>query len=53
MEKLKNFRGDTPMAGQGQPLELASIYVQLAADDASYSTGQIYGTAGGGGQPRF
>ena len=31
----------------GQPAELASIYVQLAANDASYATGQIYGAAGG------
>lgn len=51
MEKLENFGGDTPLARPGQPAELASIYVQLAANDASYSTGQIYGAAGGGGQP--
>jgi len=25
--------------------------VQLAAADASYANGQIYGAAGGGGQP--
>jgi hypothetical protein len=30
---------------------LASIYVQLAANDASYSSGQIYGAMGGGGLP--
>jgi NAD(P)-dependent dehydrogenase (short-subunit alcohol dehydrogenase family) len=35
----------------GQPAELASIYVQLAAADASYATGQIYGASGGAGQP--
>lgn len=51
MEKLKQFGGDTPFGRPGQPAELASIYVQLAAEDASYSTGQIYGAAGGGGQP--
>lgn len=51
MEKLKNFGGDTPLARPGQPAELGSIYVQLAANDASYSTGQIYGAAGGNGQP--
>lgn len=50
-EKLKNFGGDTPLGRPGQPAELASIYVQLAAADASYATGQIYGAAGGGGQP--
>jgi NAD(P)-dependent dehydrogenase (short-subunit alcohol dehydrogenase family) len=51
MEKLKGFGGDTPLGRPGQPVELASIYVQLAANDASYATGQIYGAAGGAGQP--
>ena len=51
MEKLKSFGGDTPMARPGQPVELASIYVQLAAADASYATGQVYGAMGGSGQP--
>ncbi len=50
-EKLKKFGAETPMGRPGQPAELASIYVQLAASDASYSTGQIYGAAGGKGQP--
>jgi NAD(P)-dependent dehydrogenase (short-subunit alcohol dehydrogenase family) len=50
-EKLKNFGGNTPLGRPGQPAELASIYVQLAAPDASYSTGQVYGAAGGEGQP--
>jgi NAD(P)-dependent dehydrogenase (short-subunit alcohol dehydrogenase family) len=50
-EKLQQFGGDTPMGRPGQPAELASIYVQLAASDASYSTGQVYGAAGGSGQP--
>lgn len=51
MEKLKGFGGDTPMGRPGQPAELASIYVQLAASDASYANGQVYGAMGGGGQP--
>jgi len=50
-EKLKQFGGDTPMKRPGQPVELASIYVQLAASDASYTTGHIYGAAGGKGMP--
>ncbi|RYY21620.1 MAG: SDR family oxidoreductase [Cytophagaceae bacterium] len=50
-EKLKDFGGKTPMKRPGQPVELASIYVQLAASDASYATGQIYGSAGGNGMP--
>jgi hypothetical protein len=51
MEKLEQFGGDTPLGRPGQPAELASIYVQLAAADASYATGQVYGAAGGSGQP--
>lgn len=50
-EKLQSFGDNTPFGRPGQPAELASIYVQLAAGDASYATGQIYGAAGGGGQP--
>jgi NAD(P)-dependent dehydrogenase (short-subunit alcohol dehydrogenase family) len=50
-EKLKKFGGQTPMKRPGQPVELASIYVQLAAEDASYATGQVYGSAGGAGMP--
>jgi len=51
MEKLKEFGGQTPLGRPGQPVELASIYVQLAANDASFSTGQIYGASGGSGNP--
>ncbi|MBV8915302.1 MAG: SDR family oxidoreductase [Acetobacteraceae bacterium] len=50
-EKLEKFGGETPMGRPGQPAELASIYVQLAAADASYATGQVYGSSGGSGQP--
>jgi hypothetical protein len=50
-QKLQQFGGDTPLGRPGQPVELASIYVQLAAADASYATGQVYGAAGGSGQP--
>ena len=50
-EKVKSFGGQTPMGRPGQPAELASIYVQLAANDASYSTGQVYGAMGGNGSP--
>jgi len=50
-EKLKNFGGQTPLGRPGQPAELGSIYVQLAASDASFATGQVYGAGGGSGQP--
>ena len=51
MEKLEKFGGQTPLGRAGQPAELGSIYVQLAAADASFATGQVYGSAGGSGQP--
>lgn len=51
MEKLQKFGSQTSFGRPGQPAELASIYVQLAAPDASFATGQIYGSAGGTGQP--
>jgi NAD(P)-dependent dehydrogenase (short-subunit alcohol dehydrogenase family) len=50
-EKLKQFGSQTPLGRPGQPAELASIYVQLAANDASYANGQVYGSSGGSGQP--
>jgi NAD(P)-dependent dehydrogenase (short-subunit alcohol dehydrogenase family) len=50
-EKLKEFGGKTPLGRPGQPVELAGIYVQLAASDGSYATGQVYGASGGAGQP--
>jgi len=50
-EKLEKFGSMTPLGRPGQPVELCGIYVQLAADDASFATGQIYGSAGGSGQP--
>lgn len=42
MEKLERSGGQTPLGRPGQPAELASIYVQLAAADASYANGQVY-----------
>src|SRR6202012_4257306 len=51
LQKLEHFGGMTSLGRPGQPAELASIYVQLAASDASYANGQIYGASGGAGQP--
>jgi NAD(P)-dependent dehydrogenase (short-subunit alcohol dehydrogenase family) len=50
-EKLEKFGSNTPFGRPGQPAELASIYVQLAASDASFANGQVYGSSGGSGQP--
>jgi NAD(P)-dependent dehydrogenase (short-subunit alcohol dehydrogenase family) len=50
-EKFEDFGGKYPLGRAGQPAELASIYVQLASQDATYTTGNIYGAGGGMGQP--
>lgn len=50
-EKQQMFGSWTMLGRPGQPAELASIYVQLAAADASFATGQIYGSSGGVGMP--
>jgi NAD(P)-dependent dehydrogenase (short-subunit alcohol dehydrogenase family) len=50
-EKLEKFGAQTSFGRPGQPAELGSIYVQLASSDASFATGQVYGAAGGTGQP--
>lgn len=50
-ENIEKFGADTPLGRPGQPAELASIFVQLADNDASFASGQIYGSAGGSGQP--
>lgn len=46
-EKLVKFGEDTPLARPGQPAELASAYVYLASDDASYVSGEVLGVTGG------
>ena len=50
-QKFTEFGSKYPLGRAGQPAELASIYVQLAAEDASFTTGNIYGAGGGNGQP--
>jgi NAD(P)-dependent dehydrogenase (short-subunit alcohol dehydrogenase family) len=50
-QKYEKFGSATVFGRPGQPVELASIYVQLAAADASFATGNIYGSGGGQGQP--
>jgi NAD(P)-dependent dehydrogenase (short-subunit alcohol dehydrogenase family) len=46
-ENLKKFGQDSPLGRPGQPAELALAFVTLAADESSYTTGQVYGVAGG------
>jgi NAD(P)-dependent dehydrogenase (short-subunit alcohol dehydrogenase family) len=51
VQKYTHFGSTTALGRPGQPAELASIYVQLAASDASFTTGNVYGAGGGQGQP--
>ncbi|PZF87572.1 NAD(P)-dependent dehydrogenase [Listeria ivanovii] len=46
-DSLPDFGQDQPLQRAGQPAELASVYVLLASDEASYITGQVYGITGG------
>nr|WP_262895299.1 SDR family oxidoreductase [Hymenobacter sp. CCM 8763] len=50
-EEVEKFGAKTPMGRPGQPAELAGIYVLLADPNASYATGQVYGSMGGNGTP--
>jgi NAD(P)-dependent dehydrogenase (short-subunit alcohol dehydrogenase family) len=50
-EKQKQFGSQTPLGRPGMPAELGGIYVQLADNQSSFATGQVYGSAGGSGQP--
>jgi NAD(P)-dependent dehydrogenase (short-subunit alcohol dehydrogenase family) len=51
VQKYTHFGNTTALGRPGQPVELASIYVQLAARDGSFTTGNVYGAGGGQGQP--
>ena len=50
-EKQTHFGSQPPMGRPGMRAELGGIYVQLADNQSSFATGQIYGSAGGSGQP--
>lgn len=46
-EKVKTFGSDVPMGRHGEPAEVASSFLFLASDDASYFTGQVLHPNGG------
>lgn len=46
-EKVSTHGGDTPLKRPGQPNEVASCFVFLASEDASYMTGQVLHPNGG------
>lgn len=48
-EKLKEFGKDTAFGRAGQPAELAGLYVTLAEQGNSFTTGSVFGANGGTG----
>jgi NAD(P)-dependent dehydrogenase (short-subunit alcohol dehydrogenase family) len=50
-DKIPEFGKQTPMGRAGQPAEIASLYVLLASNEASYCNGQVFGAEGGRGMP--
>jgi NAD(P)-dependent dehydrogenase (short-subunit alcohol dehydrogenase family) len=46
-EKVEKFGADTPMKRPGQPNEVASCFLFLASEDASYITGSVLHPNGG------
>lgn len=46
-EKIESFGEDVPLGRPGQPAELASTYVYLASEEASYTSGETIVVSGG------
>ena len=46
-DSVKTFGGQVPFDRPGQPAELASAYVMLAAEESSYTSGALITVAGG------
>lgn len=46
-EKIPTLGADSDMRRAGQPYEIAPIFVYLASDDSTYTTGQIFHVNGG------
>lgn len=45
--KIPSFGQKEVLGRAGQPVELSGTYVHLAAEESSYTTGQVYGVTGG------
>ncbi|MDW4478058.1 NAD(P)-dependent oxidoreductase [Staphylococcus saprophyticus] len=45
--KIPSFGQKEVLRRAGQPVELSGTYVHLAAEESSYTTGQVYGVTGG------
>lgn len=49
--KMGEFGQETPLGRAGQPAELAPLYVTLASNEASFTSGTAFGANGGHGNP--
>ncbi|MES2095294.1 MAG: SDR family oxidoreductase [Pseudomonadota bacterium] len=47
--KVEKFGTNTPLGRAGQPAELAGLYVALAEESNSFTTGSVFGANGGTG----
>lgn len=50
-EKIPSFGSQSVFGRPGQPAELAPVYVLLASQESSFTTGEIYGVTGGNPLP--
>jgi NAD(P)-dependent dehydrogenase (short-subunit alcohol dehydrogenase family) len=48
-DKVMQFGSEAPFGRPGQPVEIAPLYVLLASQEASFTSGQVWGSDGGTG----
>lgn len=46
-DTIQTFGSETPLGRPGQPAEIAPLYVFLASQESSYSTGAVFASTGG------
>jgi len=44
---IPDLGSEVPMGRPGQPVECAPVYVHLASQESSFTTGEVYGVTGG------
>ena len=48
-DKVQHFGEESALGRPGQPVEIAPVYVLLASQESSFTTGEVYGVTGGAG----
>jgi NAD(P)-dependent dehydrogenase (short-subunit alcohol dehydrogenase family) len=48
-DKVQHFGEQSAFGRPGQPVEIAPVYVLLASQESSFTTGEVYGVTGGAG----